>query len=211
MKKHNQILAAVLCCGMVLSAAACGGEGSSTAGENTAPEISGVFDQAVEAGSVFDALAGVTASDKEDGDVSGKIVITSMPDLSFQNGKVTISDPGNYELTYSVTDKGGMETKATITAHPTDFCYVGIFSGGTVSVEESKAMKGFRENNKLIFINYGSYEVANPREGRPDPAKLTQELKESGMNAHYLVTPESGHEWKTWRLALYTFSQLLFK
>lgn len=106
---------------------------------------------------------------------------------------------------------GGMETKATITAHPTDYCYVGIFSGGTLSVEESRQMKGFRENNKLIFINYGSYEVANLREGRPDPAKLTQELKDSGLNAHYLVTPESAHEWKTWRLALYTFSQLLFK
>ncbi len=106
---------------------------------------------------------------------------------------------------------GGMETKATITAHPTDYCYVGIFSGGTLSVEESRQMPGFRENNKLIFINYGSYEVANIAEGRPDPAKLTQELKESGLNAHYLVTPDSAHEWKTWRLALYTFSQLLFK
>ena len=106
---------------------------------------------------------------------------------------------------------GGMETKATITAYPTDYCYVGIFSGGTVSVEESRAMKGFREANKLIFINYGSKEVENLREGRPDPAKLTRELKESGLNAHYLVTPDSAHEWKTWRLALYEFSQLLFK
>ena len=72
-------------------------------------------------------------------------------------------------------------------------------------------MKGFREANKLIFINYGSKEVENLREGRPDPAKLTSELKESGLNAHYLVTPDSAHEWKTWRLALYEFSQLLFK
>lgn len=106
---------------------------------------------------------------------------------------------------------GGMETKATITAHPTDFCYVGIFSGGTLSVEESYKLEGFRKTNKLIFINYGSKEVANLAEGRPDPAKLTAELKESGLNAHYLVTPDSAHEWKTWRLALYEFSQLLFK
>ena len=106
---------------------------------------------------------------------------------------------------------GGMETKATITAHPTDFAYVGIFSGGTLSVEESRNLKGFRETNKLFFLNYGSKEVENLAEGRPDPGKLTRELKESGMNAHYFVTPDSAHEWKTWRLALYHFSQLLFR
>ena len=106
---------------------------------------------------------------------------------------------------------GGMETKATITAHPTDFCYVGIFSGGTLSVEESYKLEGFRKANKLIFINYGSKEVENLAAGRPDPAKLTAELKESGLNAHYLVTPDSAHEWKTWRLALHEFTPLLFK
>ena len=173
MKKHNQILAAVLCCGMVLSAAACGGEGSSTAGENTAPEISGVFDQAVEAGSVFDALAGVTASDKEDGDVSGKIVITSMPDLSFQNGKVTISDPGNYELTYSVTDKGGMETKAYATLTVTrqtgeavvyqdfDFTLGGEADahGWEARIGESAEATGELKQGAFVF------EITNPGDG----------------------------------------------
>ena len=113
MKKYQKTLSILLCLVMLLSVTACGGSGSS--GDNAAPEISGVFDQTVEAGTEFDALAGVTASDKEDGDVSGKIVVTSMPDLSFSNGKVTITDPGNYELTYTVTDKGGQETKAYAT------------------------------------------------------------------------------------------------
>ena len=113
MKKYQKTLSILLCLVMLLSVTACGGSGSS--GDNAAPEISGVFDQTVEAGTEFDALAGVTASDKEDGDVSGKIVVTSMPDLSFSNGKVTINDPGNYELTYTVTDKGGQETKAYAT------------------------------------------------------------------------------------------------
>ncbi len=113
MKKYQKLLAAALSLCLLLSLAACGG--SAPAGENSAPEITGVFDQAVEAGTEFDALAGVAASDQEDGDVSGKIVISSMPDLSFSNGKVTVSDPGNYELTYSVTDKGGLETKAYAT------------------------------------------------------------------------------------------------
>ena len=114
MNNLKKVLAAVLCLAMILSLSACGGNGAPS-GDNTAPEITGVFDQAVEAGTEFDALAGVSASDKEDGDVSGKIVITSMPELSFSNGKVTVNDPGNYELTYSVTDKGGLETKAYAT------------------------------------------------------------------------------------------------
>jgi len=115
MKTLQKVFAALLCLAMVFSLAACGGEGSAPAGDNTAPEISGVFDQAVEAGTPFDAFAGVSASDKEDGDLSGKIVITSMPDLSFSNGKVTVEAPGDYELTYSVTDKDGLETKAYAT------------------------------------------------------------------------------------------------
>ena len=101
---------------MILSLSACGGGGSTTtAGENTAPVINGAADKSVEAGQEFDALAGVTATDKEDGDVSGKITITSVPALTFSNGKVTVNDPGNYELTYSVTDKGGLEANAYAT------------------------------------------------------------------------------------------------
>lgn len=118
MKHYQKILAAVLSLAMLLSLAACSGSNGGSAApaaDNAAPEISGVIDQAVEAGAEFDALAGVSASDKEDGDVSGKIVITSMPDLTFQNGKVTVSDPGNYELTYTVTDKAGAEAKAYAT------------------------------------------------------------------------------------------------
>ena len=118
MKKLQNVFAAILCLVLAISLAACGGSsggGGASSGDNTAPQISGVFDQAVEAGTPFDAFAGVSASGKEDGDLSGKIVITSMPELSFSNGKVTVEAPGNYELTYTVIDKGGLETKAYAT------------------------------------------------------------------------------------------------
>ena len=116
MKNLRKILAGIVCFAMILSLSACGGGGSTTtAGENTAPVINGAADKSVEAGQEFDALAGVTATDKEDGDVSGKITITSVPALTFSNGKVTVNDPGNYELTYSVTDKGGLEANAYAT------------------------------------------------------------------------------------------------
>lgn len=109
MKQLRKITAALLTAALLLSAASCGG------GSNTEPEITGVADQSVQAGSEFDALAGVTASDKEDGDVTSKIVITSMPELAFQDGKATPENPGDYELTYTVTDKGGLEAKAYAT------------------------------------------------------------------------------------------------
>ena len=112
MKNLRRVFAALLCLAMLFSVSACG---SGESGDNTAPEITGVKDQAVQAGTEFDALAGVSASDKEDGDVTSKIVITSLPNLDFKNGKATPANPGDYELTYTVTDKGGLEAKAYAT------------------------------------------------------------------------------------------------
>lgn len=108
--KLRRSLAALLSLCVAVSATACGQSGA-----NTEPEITGVQDQSVQAGTEFDAMAGVSATDAEDGDVTGKISITSLPELTFQNGKATPDAPGDYELTYTVTDKGGLETKAYAT------------------------------------------------------------------------------------------------
>jgi enterochelin esterase family protein len=105
---------------------------------------------------------------------------------------------------------GGMQTKAITLANPDVFSALGIFSGGVISVEEAAQAKGFREAYKLVFISFGSREVETPRYGH-DPKVVTEELKASGMNAHYYVSPETAHEWQTWRRSLYQFAQLLFK
>ena len=110
MKPMRRTFAVLLSLCLALGATACG-----QSGDNTEPEISGVQDQSVMAGTEFDAMAGVTATDAEDGDVTGKVTITSLPELSFQNGTVTPADPGEYELTYTVTDAGGLESKAYAT------------------------------------------------------------------------------------------------
>lgn len=116
MKISRKIAAMLLVICMALSLAACGGN-SANNGPNEAPVISGVQDSFVEAGSEFDAMAGVTASDAEDGDLTSMIVVEAMPSLEFKNGKATPASAGDYELTYTVTDKNGevAEAYATLT------------------------------------------------------------------------------------------------
>ncbi|EEH99347.1 glycosyl hydrolase family 18 protein [Clostridium tertium] len=75
---------------------------------NTAPVINGVTNKEIKIGSAFNPLTGITASDKEDGDLTNKIVVS---------GTVDTTKAGAYNLTYSVTDSKGLVTtaKATIT------------------------------------------------------------------------------------------------
>ena len=106
---------------------------------------------------------------------------------------------------------GGMQTHSITLANPTTFGYVGIFSGGVFSKEEVAEAKGFRENNKLVFISFGSRELQNRFGGAADPRPITEELAASGMNAVFYVSPDTAHEWQSWRRALYQFAQRLFK
>ena len=103
------ILALVLSLGLF---AACGGGTK----DEVAPEITGVKSTvAVESGQVFDALAGVTATDDVDGDLTDKITVSSIPELTFTDGKATVTDQGDYEIIYSVKDKAGNEGNAYTT------------------------------------------------------------------------------------------------
>lgn len=113
MKRIYKLIAAPLSLAVILSATACSNEN----GENTQPQITGAADKTIEAGSEFNALEGITASDAEDGDLTPKITIESTPALTFTNGVAVPDKAGSYELTYTVTDKGGLtaETYATLT------------------------------------------------------------------------------------------------
>ena len=104
---------------------------------------------------------------------------------------------------------GGMQTRAITLAHPELFSSLGIFSGGTITLDEAEKSEGFIEGNDLVFVSYGSREVENRRQG--DPADDVAELKAAGLNAHYYVSPQTAHEWQSWRRSLYQFAQLLWK
>lgn len=105
---------------------------------------------------------------------------------------------------------GGMQTKAITMKNPDVFSALGIFSGGIITAEESARTEGFKEAYKLVFLSYGSRELENPRYGG-NQKEIIDELKASGVNAHFYVSPETAHEWQTWRRSLYQFAQLLFK
>jgi len=107
---------------------------------------------------------------------------------------------------------GGMQTRAITLANTDVFSNVGIFSGGSYSMEDVNNSPGFKEKVKLVFISYGSRELDNPRRGAwGDPKENTEALKKAGMNTHFHVSPLTAHEWQSWRRALNEFAPLLFK
>ena len=73
---------------------------------NSAPTITGVKDQTIKVGESFDPKAGVSAKDKEDGDLTSKIKI---------DGKVDTNKVGKYKLTYTVEDSKGAKATASAT------------------------------------------------------------------------------------------------
>jgi S-formylglutathione hydrolase FrmB len=44
-----------------------------------------------------------------------------------------------------------------------------------------------------------------------DPKANTEALKQSGMNTHFYVSPETAHEWQSWRRGFHEFAPLIFK
>ena len=71
---------------------------------NSAPVISGANNITINLGDKFNALSGVTATDKEDGDLTSAIKVA---------GTVDTLKAGEYTLTYSVKDSSGKETIVT--------------------------------------------------------------------------------------------------
>jgi hypothetical protein len=78
----------------------------------TAPVIalSGADPMTLEVGSAFED-PGCSATDKEDGDLTGKVKVA---------GAVDVAKLGEYKLTYTVTDSSGNEAKATRTVNVVD-------------------------------------------------------------------------------------------
>lgn len=99
---------------------------------------------------------------------------------------------------------GGMQTRSITMANPTTFAYVGMFSGGSFRAEDLKDATDFKKTNKVLFMSCGGKENMGVD-------KAAEDLKTLGINAHSYISPETAHEWQTWRRSLYQFAQLIFK
>ncbi len=122
----------------------------------------------------------------------------------------TLADQANRAM--AGLSMGGMETK-TITLNKLDvFSHIGLFSGGSIARDDIKEIEEFKKHNRLVFVSYGSHEVSGggPRRGG-DPKANVDALKAAGINAHYYVSPKTGHEWQSWRRSLREFAPLLFQ
>jgi enterochelin esterase-like enzyme len=105
---------------------------------------------------------------------------------------------------------GGMQTRAITLANTDVFSHVGIFSGGSFSMDEVNNASGFKEKVKLVFVSYGSRELENAARFGGDPKANTEALKAAGINTHFYVSPLTAHEWQSWRRSLHEFAPLLF-
>ena len=110
---------------------------------------------------------------------------------------------------------GGMQTRSITLAHLDTFSHIGIFSGGSIAPADILDIETFKQKVKVVFVGYGSRELGGDRGGRGgfggDPKANTEAIKAAGVNAYFYVSPDTGHEWQSWRRSLHQFAPLLFR
>lgn len=110
---------------------------------------------------------------------------------------------------------GGFETRLITLKNLDIFSHIGLFSGGSISLEDVKNTPNFKEKVKLVFVSFGGREIDAMKNSNRnfwgDPVENTNAITKEGVNTHFYVSPETAHEWQSWRRSLYEFAQLVFK
>jgi len=101
---------------------------------------------------------------------------------------------------------GGMQTHSIVVANPTLFSYVGMFSSGTFEPTEIKDIDAFKKKVKVVFMSFGGREGGSARIGAS-----AEEWNKVGIKGVSYISPETAHEWQSWRRSLHEFAPLLFK
>ncbi len=101
---------------------------------------------------------------------------------------------------------GGGQTRQITLAHLDKFAYIGLFSGGSIASDAPQVSDpAFKQKVKLVFVSYGGRE-------KGAAAKANQEaLAKLGIQAVYYESPNTAHEWQSWRRSLHEFAPLLFQ
>jgi enterochelin esterase family protein len=102
---------------------------------------------------------------------------------------------------------GGAQTRQITLANLDKFSHIGMFSGGSIAASDPALADpdAFKKKVKLVFVSYGSKE-------KTETAKANHAaLEKLGVKSAYYESPETAHEWQTWRRSLYQFAPLLFR
>ena len=100
---------------------------------------------------------------------------------------------------------GGMETHSITLKHLDVFSHIGLFSGGVISTNDVLTTPGFAEKVKVVFCSCGS---------RENPGNLNanhEALDKIGIKNTAYVSPNTAHEFLTWRRSLHEFAPMLFR
>jgi enterochelin esterase-like enzyme len=100
---------------------------------------------------------------------------------------------------------GGMQTRGITLANLDKFSHIGIFSGGSIAPTNITDMAVFQQKVKVVFVSYGSRE--NGSAGKAN----VEALQQAGIKSVFYESPNTAHEWLTWRRSLYQFAPLLFE
>jgi enterochelin esterase-like enzyme len=107
---------------------------------------------------------------------------------------------------------GGMQTRTIGLGNLDTFSQFGVFSGGSIDPAGIPDLDAFKEKVKVAFVGYGDRELPNGLNRSGDDPKLqVAALQQEGVNAVFYLSPETHHEWHTWRRCLHQFAPLLFK
>jgi enterochelin esterase-like enzyme len=99
---------------------------------------------------------------------------------------------------------GGAETKAITLKHLDVFSHIGLFSGGVITPADVENAAGFKDKVKVVFASCGSKE---------NPGNINsnhEALEKAGVKNTAYVSPDTAHEFQTWRRSLHEFAPLLF-
>lgn len=100
---------------------------------------------------------------------------------------------------------GGAETKIITLKNLDKFSHIGLFSGGVITTNDVNNTPGFREKVKVVFASCGSKE-------NPGNIKSNHEaLNNIGFKNTAYISPDTAHEFQTWRRSLREFAPLLFE
>ena len=100
---------------------------------------------------------------------------------------------------------GGMETHGITLKHLDLFSHIGLLSGGVISPSDVTNTPSFKEKVKVVFCSCGS---------REQPASIMsnhEALDQMGIKNTAYVSPDTAHEFLTWRRSLHEMAPLLFK